>query len=619
MGIFERRFVLSRPLKVCKSLMKTFRAFIRMLELAWQAHGLIFSAIILMSILSGLAPISLAWISKLIFDNISRNLIMQNSVSLQLWILLGVQTLIAALTTMIAPLNNFLYLEFGQRLTLTMQTSLHQKLFDFVGIAHHENFEVQNSIRLAQQGGHQSISQAIALSKNFIQASVTLFGFFTVLLTLNPLLALMMVVSVLPHLRLEFNLGYKRFALANKISFNDRRSSYYSHLFSNTQAFSELQLFNLGDFFLNRMLEDIKRAYMVKRKQQIYELRWQIGLGNISNLIAAGALVFVTLQAFAGAITLGDLTIFVAAVSGVQKTLQIIFTSIARFNETVLFFGHYENIISLKPTLPICTAPREVPQLKKGIEFRNVWFRYSKTEKWILQGLNLTIPAKKSLAVIGQNGAGKTTLAKLLTRLYDPTIGEILWDGIDIREFNPTELRKNISAIFQDFMRYDLSVQENIGLGDVKNLQDLTLVKEAATKANIHDDVISFPKDYKTILSRTLLENQSESGIGLSGGQWQKIAIARAFMRQASLLILDEPSSALDLKSEEEIHTNFFELASKKTGFLISHRFSTVRMAQVIAVMEHGKIVEYGTHSSLIALNGIYAKLFLAQKRQYNL
>jgi ATP-binding cassette subfamily B protein len=213
---------------------------------------------------------------------------------------------------------------------------------------------------------------------------------------------------------------------------------------------------------------------------------------------------------------------------------------------------------------------------------RNVSFRYTEEHPWVLRELNLIIPAGKCLALVGANGAGKTTLVKLLTRLYDPTEGQILWDGIDIREFRPEELRSRIGAIFQDFMQYSLTAQENIGLGDVENIKNLSRIHNAAVKAGVHTAINNLPQGYQTILSRWL--GDDDSGVDLSGGEWQKIAIARMFMRDADLLILDEPTSALDAQAEYETYNRFVNLMAKRTSLLISHRFSTVRMADTIAV-----------------------------------
>jgi ATP-binding cassette subfamily B protein len=261
-----------------------------------------------------------------------------------------------------------------------------------------------------------------------------------------------------------------------------------------------------------------------------------------------------------------------------------------------------------------------------GIELRNVSFRYSNEQPWILRNVNLHIPVGRCLALVGLNGAGKTTLAKLLTRMYDPTEGSILWDGVDIRSFSPQELRQHISAIFQDFLHYDLTAQENIGLGNVASLHDNERVMLAARRAGIHERIVALPKGYQTVLSRWLIatDNNTEgqgqgmtSGIDLSGGEWQKVALARMFMRECDLLILDEPTAALDVQAEYELYSRFVELMMGRTSLLITHRFSTIQMADFVAVLEAGTVVEYGSHEELVLQGGTYAKLYTTQAQYY--
>lgn len=271
--------------------------------------------------------------------------------------------------------------------------------------------------------------------------------------------------------------------------------------------------------------------------------------------------------------------------------------------------------MTLPPTLTTLEPKFSVPPLSLGIELKNVSFRYSEKHPWVLENVNLFFPKGKCLAVVGLNGAGKTTLVKLLARLYDPVEGQILWDGIDVRHFDIQEYRQCISAIFQDFARYDLTVRENIGLGNVSKIDDIELIEEAAKRVKIHDFIQNLDQNYQTILSRWLTEKAT--GTDLSGGQWQKIANARMFMRKAEFLILDEPTAALDAKSEYEIFSDFYSLVRSHTSLIISHRFSTVRIADYIAVLENGKITGYGTHQELIVNNKTYGELYDLQSSHY--
>jgi ATP-binding cassette subfamily B protein len=315
-------------------------------------------------------------------------------------------------------------------------------------------------------------------------------------------------------------------------------------------------------------------------------------------------------------------TLYTAAVASVQGALSGIVYAFGNIHESALFFSRYTELMALPQPITIPAEPQPAAPLRDALELRGVSFRYSANHPWVLKNVSLTIPAGSCLALVGLNGAGKTTLVKLLTRMYDPTEGQILWDGVDLREFDPAELRGRMGAIFQDFVHYDLTAYENIALGDVSLLPSPTRrwaggeVELAAQKAGIHKAITALPHGYDTVLSRWLAEEGQ--GADLSGGEWQKLALARLFVREsASLLILDEPTAALDAQAEYDVYSRFVDLVAGRTSLLISHRFSTVRMADAIAVLEDGRIVEYGSHAELIARGETYARLYNMQAERY--
>ncbi len=284
--------------------------------------------------------------------------------------------------------------------------------------------------------------------------------------------------------------------------------------------------------------------------------------------------------------------------------------------------GPYVDVVTMGADLPQPAQPVELPPLRNGIELVDVWFRYDPEQPWILEGLTTRIVAGEALALVGLNGAGKSTLIKLLCRFYDPDRGAILWDGIDIRDVAVPELRQRLGVLFQDFMEYDLTAAENIGVGDIDALGDEQRVAAAARAAGVAAKIESLPRRYATMLSRVFFregaKDDPEMGVSLSGGQWQRVALARTFMREGrDLLILDEPSSGLDAEAEYEIHRRLGEHRDGRTSLLVSHRLSSVRDADRIVVLAQGRIVEEGTHRVLMDLDGQYARLFRLQARGY--
>jgi ATP-binding cassette subfamily B protein len=338
-----------------------------------------------------------------------------------------------------------------------------------------------------------------------------------------------------------------------------------------------------------------------------------LGWGMLSNLAYYGSYAWIVLRTIAGLITLGDMTMFLAIFRQSQSSIRSLLDSLNRIYESNLFLDNLMMYLNLQPQLASPAQGRTAPHpIRQGIEFRNVSFRYPGSDVDVLRDIHLHIRPGERIALVGLNGAGKTTLIKLLTRLYDPTHGQVLLDGVDLREYDLASLHQCFGVIFQDFVRYQFTVRENIGFGQVDALDDLARIQDAAERGGARPVIESLPKGYESMLGR-----RWERGLELSGGQWQKIALARAFMRKAEVLVLDEPTSALDAEAEYEVFRRFGELIEGRTAVLISHRFSTVRMADRIVVLSAGKILEVGSHAELIALDGAYARLFNLQAEGY--
>lgn len=587
----------------------------RMVRIAWKAQSLCFVGVLSIRCVQGLFPLATAWVTKAIFDLLAQSL--QGHVMLQnVFLLLGAQVALSVANQLLSPLNQYLVQELGRQVSLEIKTSVYSKLNSIDGLACFEDPHFHNTIQVVTNGVQFTPQMALNTFIAVIQGVITISSFVGVLLAFSPLLAMIVGIAVLPQVYAQFKFGQQRFQVVLGNSPKERRAMYYGRVLSWIEYVKEVRLFNLGEYFLRRFVQTTREIYQTQRTQQKRELRWQAGLSMLTSLISAGAFVTIILQAFTGKISIGDVTLYTSAVASVQGTLSSMISGLTRLNENALFFQQYADLLALPQQLQISSSPRSVPELTEGITLRDVSFRYSEQHPWVLRHIDLFLPAGKCLALVGLNGAGKTTLVKLLTRMYDPTEGQILWDGIDFRELSPSELRQHIGTIFQDFAHYDLSVQHNIGLGEVSRIEDGDAVQQAASSAGIHQRILRLQDGYRSILSRWLAETES-TGVDFSGGEWQKIALARMFMRDADVLMLDEPTAALDAQAEYELYLHFRELMQGRTCLLITHRFSTVRMADYVAVLEKGSIIEYGQHDALIKRDGTYAKLYAMQAASY--
>ena len=389
-------------------------------------------------------------------------------------------------------------------------------------------------------------------------------------------------------------------------------------LLLDAKAAKEIRLFGLGKLFLDRLLAATRQSaaeqLTVERRSTIL----QVGLAGLSSAIAAlGAWIAIRGVA-GGALAPSDVVLLLAAMAGITNVFSGLLIALATAGRTLAMFQRYLEVLALptEPTTPIVA----LPPVRRGIELKDVWFRYDADAPWLLRGVDLTIPHGAAIGLVGLNGAGKTTLVKLLCRFYEVERGQILWDGVDIRDLDPRALRRRIGATFQDFMTYDLTAQDNIGVGDVARIADLAPIREAARLVEVDGALASLPQGYQTQLSRALATSaqSDDPGATLSGGQWQRVAIARSLIKpEVDLLILDEPSAGLDPLAESLLHHTLARRAAGRTRLLISHRLSALRTADAIAVLSGGRIIEHGSHDALMAAGGEYARLFSLQARGY--
>jgi ATP-binding cassette subfamily B protein len=379
------------------------------------------------------------------------------------------------------------------------------------------------------------------------------------------------------------------------------------------EAAKELKLFGLRDFLRERFTRLSDHIYKENVDLSRRKLLAGALLSTVGTMGYYSAYVFVIWRTVNGELSIGTLTFLAGAIQQASGNIEQIFSTVAGIGDQALFLTDLLAFFEMQPTIRskpnALSAPRPI---MRGVEFRNVSFRYPGNSRLILDGINFQLRPGERLALIGENGQGKTTIVKLITRLYDPTEGQILLDGIDLREYDLEDLHREIGVIFQDFMRYEMTARENIAVGRVEEINNLELLQTAARKSMADHVIGRLPQGYEQMLGRRF-----DQGVDLSGGEWQKVALARAYLRDAQLLILDEPTAALDARSEFEVFQRFSELTAGKAALFISHRFSTVRMADRIIVLDNGRIAEEGTHDQLASLGGRYAEMFEMQASSY--
>ena len=525
----------------------------------------------------------------------------------------------------------YLDAELARRFGLATKQRLHAAVGRLRGLARHERPEFHTRLALATEVGPSGPAEVLTGSLLVVQGAVTAAGFLAALATINAWMLLVVLAAAVPALRAELVLSRKRAAMITRLGHAARREHFYAELISSVQSAKEVRLYGLSHLFGARMVAELRRVDAGHREVDRRELTTQVLLGGTGAVIAGVGLVWAVGAAARGDLSVGDVSVFVAAVAGVQSGMSAAMAAWGRAHHALLLFEHVQHIVSVEPDLPTLGPVRPVPELSRGIEFRDVWFRYADDLPWVLRGASFTIPAGAATALVGTNGAGKSTVVALLCRFYDPVRGAVLWDGIDLRELEVDQLRRRIGAVFQDFVRYELTAGENIAAGDVRpgahpdapaSLPGPDRVTAAARWAGVHDAVAALPMGYETMLTRIHLSPDAEddpvTGVLLSGGQWQRLALARAVLRRdADVVVLDEPSAGLDAEAEHEVHQRLRELRVGRTSLLISHRLGSVRDADVIVVLDGGTIIETGTHEVLMAHRGRYADLFTLQAAGY--
>ncbi|MFJ7044751.1 ABC transporter ATP-binding protein [Streptomyces sp. NPDC101112] len=587
------------------------------MSLAFEAAPAKLLAYVGLSLVGGAVPVTVGWLTKVTLDRLSAH------ASTRSLIVVAVGLALAGVVQAVLPhATSYLQAELERATGTLAQGRLFHAVGRFVGLGPFENPAFLDKLRMAKQSGKNAPGMAVNGSLGVVRASITVVGFLGSLFALAPVMAVCVLIFAAPVLAAEIKLSRRRAEMLWRISPRERRELFFDQLLTNVDAAKEVRLFGTGDFLLGRMQAERRASNLARRLVDLRELSTQSLLALLAAVVSGAGLVWAVHSALTGVLTLGDVAIFVAAVAGVQAAASQLAGDIAQAHHALSLFAHYQDVTIMEPDLPRALRPRALPPLRSHIELRDVWFRFADDQPWVLKGVDLIIPRGASIALVGLNGAGKSTLVKLLCRFYDPTRGAILWDGVDIRQVAPEDLRQRMSAVFQDFMHYDLTARENILLGDLGALDEEERVVTAAQRAGLHGTISAFPLGYETLVTRIFVAGSDEGdetgGVLLSGGQMQRLALARALVREnRDFLILDEPASGLDAEAEHAMHRSLREFHSGRTSLLISHRLGSVRESDRIVVLADGRIVEQGDHSGLMSRKGEYARLFTLQAAGY--
>jgi ATP-binding cassette subfamily B protein len=589
--------------------------------MVWETNPAYVVGILVLRVARSAVPLAVLWVGKLIVDEVVHAIGVVQAGGPVPWtrlaLLLGIELAIAlvgeGLSRVSALLESLLGDLFANR--TSVQLMQHAASLD---LEQFENAEIYDKLERARRQTVGRIGLFTMLLAT-LQDLITLISLAAALAVYVPWLLVLLVVAVLPSLLGETHFASLGYSLLYSWTPERRQLDYLRYIGASDISAKELKLFGLSDFLVGRYdrlsheFYEANKSLAVRRSVVSTLLSF---VGTLGYYGAYAVIIYLTVvghESRAGVFTIGVLTFLAGSFRQSRDLIQRVLLSLSQVFEQSLYLEDLFTFLDIEPTIRPTPGSRAVPvPIRIGFAFEGVGFKYPGSEHWAVRGLDFSLSPGERVALVGENGAGKTTLVKLLARLYDPDEGRILLDGVDLREYDIESLRRNIGVIFQDFVRYDFVLKENIAVGNIGRLGDEPAIKTAAERSLADSVAQRFQGKYDQMLGKRF-----DGGVDLSGGEWQKVALARAYMRDAQLLILDEPTAALDARAEYEVFLRFSELTKGRMAVLISHRFSTVRMADRILVLKGGELVEQGTHEALVALGGLYSELFQLQAAGY--
>ena len=580
------------------------------LHFVWESGPSVVFWNIAIRIVVAFLPVGIGIIGRFIIDGVNR-LRLHQPLPQHFWWLVGAEMALAVIAGILSRSVDYFDNLLADRYTHHVSVEVMRKAAS-LDVTVYEDPVFYDRLERARVQATDRLAMIQQMGR-LIQQTVTAIAFSAVLIRYSPFLLLLLVAGILPAFLGESHFAFLTYAKNFRQTPARRQMDYLRQVGGSKEAAKELKLFNLSDYLTGRFTELSQRIYEENVALNRRRLFWGGLLAIIGQLGYYGAYAYSIYRTIQGRYTIGDLTLITTAIMQAMANIQQAFSTASGVADQALFLTDLLAFFEMKPIVASKVNGLPTPSpVRRGFEFRNVSFVYPGTDRRVLSNFNFTLRPGERVALIGENGQGKTTVVKLITRLYDPSEGQILLDGVDLREYDLADLHTEIGVIFQDFMRYEMTARENIAVGRIEIPHSEEEIEHAAEKSLAAGVVARLHRGYDQMLGRRF-----ETGVDLSGGEWQKLALARAYLRDAQLLILDEPTAALDARSELEVFERFAELTQGKMALLISHRFSTVRMADRIVVLEGGRLVEEGNHTQLIALGGRYAAMFEMQAASY--